>query len=427
MSRFGDFELLQRAGRDGPFQFFRARQISLNRSVTLKVLPERTRTLERTGLLRREAEAADKLDYPGIVRVFGHGEVSGTPYLAQAPVDGESLAERLRSGAVPPRLALDLARQMAEAVAYAHDRHVLHGSLRPEAVWLTRDGHVLLAGFGCPVLFEEMDDGAVANWTGFLAPEQAGARGAVGKSTDVYGLGALLYAMTTGVAPHRGATVAETCRLIRSRPAVRPSRLHPGLSPALDEICAKSMRASPAKRYGPERPLPKLIAELRGAGAGWAEPVPDLTLWLRRHTRLVRGVALVLLLGALPALWDRQQQRRAWDRLADTDAPLEQYERAARHFERQAAERPYGAEAEAGLMLARFRTGGPVPRGPAWREVADEWSAIRALTHVLTLATHGHRQEARAALNDARGLGYTPRSETERRLVRECEDAMTRQ
>jgi hypothetical protein len=309
------------------------------------------------------------------------------------------------------------------AVAHAHDRHVLHGSLRPETVWLTRDGSARLAGFGCPVLFEELDEEAVADWAGFLAPEQAGARGAVGRATDVYGLGALLYAMATGVAPHRGATVAETCRLIRSRPAVRPSRLHPGLSQTLDEICAKCLRASPARRYGPERHLPRLIADLRRAGGGRAEPPADIAVWLRRHARLVRAAALILLLGVVPALVDRQRRRNAWDRLADDGATIEQYERASRHFERFAAERPFAPDAEAGLTLARFRTGGPLPPAPTWRDVADEWGAIRALTHVLASARQGHRMEARAALHAARAVGYKERTEVERRLFRECEDA----
>jgi hypothetical protein len=424
MTRFGDFELQQRAGRDGPFTLFRARQVSLGRPVTLKVLPDRTRTLERTDLLRREAAAADRLDHPGVVRVYEHGDVGGIPYLAQAPVEGETLAARLRTGPVPPRLALDLTRQLAEAVAYAHDRGVLHGSLRPEAVWLTIDGRVRLCGFGCPVLFEELDEEAVANWAGFLAPEQAGARGAVGKATDVYGVGALLYAMATGVPPHRGATVAETCRLIRGRPAVRPSRLHPGLSQALDEICIRCLRTAPSRRYGPERALTRLLADLRKAGGGRAEPVPDLMLWLRRHTRLVRAAMLVLVMGVVPALWDRQRQRVAWDRLTDADISTELQERAARRFERQAAERPFAPEAEAGLTLARFRTGGPLPRGPAWRDVTDEWDAIRALTHVLATAKQGKRSDARDALRSARSLGYEPRTEIERRLLRECDDAV---
>src|SRR5580698_934362 len=153
--RFGDFELHHRIGRDGPFMLFRARQMSLNRPVILKILPERAATLEFAALLRREAQAADKLDHPGIWRVYEVGEAAGSPYLAQAPIDGERLSERLKEGAMRPRLALDLLRQMAEAVAHAHDRGVLHGSLRPEVVWITRDGQARLGNFGCPIQFED--------------------------------------------------------------------------------------------------------------------------------------------------------------------------------------------------------------------------------------------------------------------------------
>ena len=84
--RFGDFELQYRIGRDGPFMVFRARQISLDRAVTLKVLPERTTTLERAALLRREAEAGDKLDHPGVLRVYEAGSVGVQPYGARAAV-----------------------------------------------------------------------------------------------------------------------------------------------------------------------------------------------------------------------------------------------------------------------------------------------------------------------------------------------------
>ena len=138
--RVGDFELLQRLGRDGPYLLFRARQVSLDRAVMLKVLPARLASLERSALMRREAAAADKLDHPGILRVYEAGEAGGNPYLALAPVDGTRLAERLKDSALPPRLAVDLIRQLAEALLHAHERNLLHGSLRPEAVWVTREG-----------------------------------------------------------------------------------------------------------------------------------------------------------------------------------------------------------------------------------------------------------------------------------------------
>src|SRR5439155_10581101 len=120
----------------------------------------------------------------------------------------------------------------------------------------------------CPVRFEEIDAKAVAGSAGYLAPEQAGGRGAVGRNTDVYGLGAILYAMLTGVPPHRAATLDETFRLIRESPPVAPSRLNPEIPESLDEICLKCMNVNPAKRYGTERPLARLIADMKRAQSG---------------------------------------------------------------------------------------------------------------------------------------------------------------
>ena len=319
--RFGDFELLQRVGRDGPFHLFRARQVTLDRKVTLKVLPERLATLELAALLRREAETANRLDQPAILRVYEVGEAAGARSLALAPVEGELLAERLKAGPLRPRLAVDLTRQLAEALAHVHERGLLHGALRPEVVWLTRDGQVRLSGFGCPLRFEEIDPVAVADFAGYLAPEQAGGRGSVGRATDVYGLGALLYALLTGGPPHQGATPSETFRLIRSQVPVKPSRLHPGLSPALDEICRKCLTGSPARRYGSERPLARLSADLKRMRSYRAEPDPLDDLWplLRRHARLVRTAALLLVCAAVPACWDRQRQQSAWNLATQAD------------------------------------------------------------------------------------------------------------
>jgi serine/threonine protein kinase len=197
-------------------------------------------SLERTALLRREAEAANRLDHPGVARAYDVGEVAGSPYLALAFTEGELLSERLKAGPLKPRLVVELIRQLAEALMHAHERGLVHSALRPEVVWLMRDGQARLAGFGCPVRFEEIDLEGTAGFAGYLAPEQAGGRGSVGRSTDVHGLGALFYAMLTGSPPHRGATPTETFRLIRSQAPLKPSRLHPGLSPILDTICCSA-------------------------------------------------------------------------------------------------------------------------------------------------------------------------------------------
>jgi serine/threonine protein kinase len=424
--RFGDFELQKRIGRDGPFMIFSARQISLNRPVMLKILPERTATLERAALLRREAQAADKLDHPGVVRLYESGGAGGSSFLALAPVDGEQLSERLKKGAMPPRQALDLIRQLGEAIGHAHDRGVIHGSLRPEVVWITHDGQARLSGFGCPIQFEELDAEAVVGCAGYLAPEQAGMRGAVGRATDVYGLGALLYAMATGGPPHRAATVDETMRLIRRRRAVRPSRLRPGLPEELDSICLKCLRITPAHRYGPDRPVAKLTADARRALVGPVESFLNEPIgrWLRRNGRLVRAAALLLAFAVIPLAWDRQHRASDWDALSRTDTGAERYELALQHFERLAADQPFDAETEAGLALARFRLGrhSGEPVDPTmWHTVRDEWTAVRMLTRILAAAKQDRREEARTALRFWQNAGYRPDSDVERRLLNECE------
>src|SRR5262249_13161055 len=152
------------------------------------------------------------------------GSHAGVPFLATAHADGAPLSELLKTAPLPPRTALDLTRQLAEAVAHAHEHGVIHGSLRPAAVWVTPAGEARLSGFGGPVTCEPAPPAAVADFAGSLPPERAGARGAVGKPTDAYGLGALLYFMLTDSPPHQGATAHETFRLIRTVPPVPPSR-----------------------------------------------------------------------------------------------------------------------------------------------------------------------------------------------------------
>ena len=426
--RFGDFELLQRIGRDGPFHLFRARQVSLDRKVILKVLPERAAMLERTALLRREAEGANRLDHPGILRAFDVGDVGGAPYLALAFSDGELLSERLKAGPLKPRLAVDLTRQLAEALLYAHEHALVHGALRPEVVWLTRDKQARLAGFGAPLRFEEIDLEETAGFAGFLAPEQAGGRGSVRKATDVYGLGALFYAMLTGSPPHRGATPSETFRLIRSQPPPRPSRLRPGLSPILDAICLKCLSFSLARRYGTERPLQRLIAELRRASGAKAdrESWDEIGPWLRRHGRLVRIASLLLLFAIIPACWDRRQHHAAWNTLTHAEQPATEYLRAARHFDQLRADAPFDVEAIAGQELAEVRVGKPlVESGDArsWSRDLDEWAAVRKLTRVLAESKGGQREQAKLDLEAARHAGYVPRSDIERRLLAEIEEA----
>jgi hypothetical protein len=172
--------------------------------------------------------------------------------------------------------------------------------------------------------------------------------------------------------------------------------------------------------------LQRLIADLRRVDTSRtpSESWDEIWPWLRRHGRLARTAALVLLFALMPAASDRLRHRAAWDILSHADQSGEEYGRAARHFERQVADQPFDAETNAGLDLAHLRTGtGAEPAGVAqsWSRDIDEWSAVRKLAQILAEVKLNHRDGARASFHAARSAGYLPRTDVERRLWDECE------
>jgi serine/threonine protein kinase len=442
--RFGEFELMDLAGRDGPFAYYRARQVSLDRPVMLKVLVEGSQSIERAGLLRREAETANRLDHPDIVPVFEVGIHEGTPFLVMAGIEGEPLSERLNFGPLPSRLAAELVRQLADTLAHAHDKGVIHGSLRPGAVWVTAGQQIRLCGFGQIIHYDTADLGALTSFVGYLAPEQAGARGVVGKNTDVYGLGAILFAMLTGRPPHRAATVKQTFSAIRQRITVEPSRIVRTVGEDLDVICGKCLDPAPARRYGMERPLTRLNSDLSRylSGKSIKSDDPDLgrRLWTfaRRHQRALLGLGLVFLALVLPALWDRLRHRSAWRVLANANASVAEYEQAESYFERRRVDRPDDPESSLGLALARLRCGhvedaarlipayslqAPRANDPnrlelVWHGAHDDWTITTKLVRVRIGLEQGRWAQANTALTGVNKIA--PRRPIDWRLYEEC-------
>ena len=446
---FGDFELADLVGRDGPFSLYRARQISLDRPVTLRILVEDRASIERAGLLRREAEAANQLDHPAALRVFEVGAFGGTPFLAMETVDGELLSERLEFGPLPPRQAAEITIQLAETLLHAHEKNVVHGCLRPEAVWITADQKVRVCGFGQVIRLDTTDAGEPATFVRYLAPEQAGGGGVVGKQADIYGLGAVLYSMLTGRSPHQRSTLEGTLRAIRQSTPVAPSRLVPTVPRELDAICARCLHRNPRRRYGSERSLARLIADLHrylsGKPVRGASPDPwqFLRLAFRRNRRLLAAATLVALAVLAPAWWDRDRRRSEWNVLARDDATPAEYSRAERYFERMRLNDPGDSEAVSGLALAHFRTGRIeeaaslipgfiVPSGAPesaaivaiWPGANDEWASTQKLTRALIGLHQGHWADGHMAVKSSR-WSVRARSEVERSLYAECAALMT--
>ncbi len=278
--RVGDYELFEELGRGGMAVVYRARQISLNRIVALKMIPGGEHADQRIiTRFRREAEAVARLQHPNIVQIYEVGELDGIPYFAMEFVEGGPLSRELASNPLPARSAAGLLQELARAIEYAHAHGVIHRDLKPANVLLsgdrnqgtadreTRDagpdvgltpGSWILSAkitdFGLAKLLASegtlTESGAVLGTPGYMPPEQAsGDAKRVGPEADVYALGAILYECLTGRPPFTGGSAWRAMMNALDATPIAPSRLRAGIPRDLETICLKCLEKEPARRY----------------------------------------------------------------------------------------------------------------------------------------------------------------------------------
>ena len=255
LGELGDYELLEVVGRGGQGVVFRARQKSLNRIVALKVISlgqwASTAHLKR---FRLEAEAAARLEHPGIVPIHEVGEREGSCYFSMKFVEGGQLDQVARRQPIPPRRAVELIAKVSRTVHYAHEHGILHRDIKPGNILLDAKGEPHLTDFGLARLVESESSVThtldVLGTPSYMAPEQAaGNNAAVGSVTDVYGLGAVLYQLLTGHPPFAGGTTYETIKLVLETEPRQPRQLNPKIDRDLSTICLKSLEKDPKRRY----------------------------------------------------------------------------------------------------------------------------------------------------------------------------------
>jgi serine/threonine-protein kinase len=252
---FGDYTLLEELGRGGMGVVYKARQESLGREVALKLVlrGELASAADRTRF-RGEAEAAARLDHPGIVPVYEVGERDGQPYFTMKLVEGPTLAQRLAPGPLPPRESASILADVARAIHFAHTRGVLHRDLKPSNILLDQGGRPHVSDFGLAKRIEGAESltrsGAILGTPGYMAPEQAsGGRGQVSAATDVYSLGAILYQMLTGRPPFQAASPVDTVLLVLEQDPLPPRLLNPKADRDLELIALRCLQKPPALRY----------------------------------------------------------------------------------------------------------------------------------------------------------------------------------
>jgi len=261
--RFGDYELIHEIARGGMGVVWKARQLSLDRVVALKsILAGPLAGEAEVQRFRLEARAVAVLQHPNIVAVYEVGSVEGQHYLSMEYVPNASLAERLREGVLPGRLAAHYVHDVALALHYAHEKGVLHRDLKPANILLDEHDRPKLADFGLAKILTQKRDadltgtGDVLGTPSYMAPEQAGAEnGVIGPATDVYGLGAVLYELLTGRPPFKAESSMETVLQVLNQDPVPPRLLNPHVDPDLETICLKCLEKEPGRRYATARDL----------------------------------------------------------------------------------------------------------------------------------------------------------------------------
>ena len=362
------YEILGELGRGGMGVVYRARQVSLNRTVALKMIlagiHAGPKDRER---FRREAEAVAALQHPHIVQIFEIGEHNGQPYLALELVDGGTLADHLMGNPWPARDAALLVERLARTVQYAHDQGIVHRDLKPGNVLLMNDARGATTGPPgptrvrcCPLVPKVTDFGlakrldgdppASATGTGgvvgtpnYIAPEQAAGHRRVGPAVDVYALGAILYELLTGRPPFDGEGPLETVLQVIKTEPVPPARLRAGVPKDLETVCLACLQKNPARRYPSAAALADDLRRFLDGLPVYARPVSAAgraARWARRHPALAGlGTTTVLATVALIAVLAVAYARvREAVRAKEQEAALAEFRRQDAERERERAE-----------------------------------------------------------------------------------------
>ena len=296
---FADYELLEEIAHGAMGVVYKARQISLNRLVAIKmILTGQFATEAEVKRFHTEAEAAANLNHPNLVGIYEVGNYAGQHYFSMQYIQGRSLAqlemgERWVTGG--GKEAARLVAKVARAVQHAHERGILHRDLKPANILIDADGEPYGLDFGVARRIGADSsltmEGAVLGTPSFMAPEQAaGKTKELGAAADIYGLGAILYFLLTGRPPFVAASPLDTLVQVLEGEVIVPRVINPSLGRDLERICLRCLEKLPERRYSTAGALAEDLERFVRDEPVQARPPglrPFLLHWARRQPALV--------------------------------------------------------------------------------------------------------------------------------------------
>lgn len=326
---FGHYKIAELLGTGGMGEVYVATDIVAGRKAALKLLPFRfTGNAERLERFQREARAVVGLNHPNIVTVYEIGQDHSTHYIASELIEGDTLRQHLERGQLPVSEAVDIAIQVASALAAAHDAGIVHRDIKPENVMLRHDGYVKVLDFGIAKLAEqeapetmpkdeapllvETNVGSILGTVRYMSPEQTCPDGVgIDQRTDVWSLGVVLYEMVTGHAPFTGDTPGEVMSAVLEKEPPPLTRYVKQTPAELQQIISKTLRKDRNQRYQSATEMLEALKNLRRKLEFKAELqrstiVPSWLRWIRSPVALAPISLVVALALALPFYWHRK-------------------------------------------------------------------------------------------------------------------------
>ena len=287
----GRYQIHETLGVGAYSRVVRAHDPLIDRSVAIKLFSPQLARGEARNKFLREARVVGKLSHPSIISVHDIGveESSQTPYLVMEIVEGQALEKVIAKGSVPFPTACEWAGHVAEALAVAHRRAVIHGDIKPANILITNENRVKLTDFGMARLASHQTDSAVRGTPAYWCPEQILGRAQDARS-DLFSLGVVLHEMLTGVNPFAGDSIPTVCNQILSSTPLPPSHSNPSVPATLDDIVASCLAKEPQLRMNSAEALAERLFPFARRSAAPVQTMPTVEASTRsRAARLPRS------------------------------------------------------------------------------------------------------------------------------------------